>query len=170
MRQVLTTCWFLNNLKKIAPHSRLPPRLFHCKRCATSTPTQPVLIRPTTPSFHRVIALFLTNIPTPPPPDTHKCTFAPRQPSEIFVQWIKEINTLVILKVPPPEISFLLTLSVYVCTYTFLLISSLYVRIYTYNTHTHTHTHRRISRDLKMYLHKYSYSHIQKQSKDNSDF
>ena len=47
---------------------------------------------------------------------------------------------------------------------------SLHVCIYTYITHTHRHTQKKISRDLKLYLHKYSFWHIQKQSTDDSDF
>jgi hypothetical protein len=52
--------------KKIVPRSHLPPSLFCWKRYSTSIPTQPVLIRPKTPSILRVIPLLRPNIPTRP--------------------------------------------------------------------------------------------------------
>jgi hypothetical protein len=40
--------------------------------------------------------------------------------------------------------------------------------LYIHNKHTHWHTQKKISRDLELYLHTYSYWHIQKQSNDHS--
>jgi hypothetical protein len=52
--------------KKIRPTEPPTPEPFSLERCSTSTPTQPALIRPKTPSILRVIPLLRPNIPTRP--------------------------------------------------------------------------------------------------------